>query len=109
MAKEQKAASMFGGTTINVHLANADALHQIQTSLDSINSKLEKLMSQVDDLKTVLDNLGTATATAVTNITNLLQQIAASANDPAKIAALTAEAQAELDALNAANAQVPTP
>ncbi len=118
MAKQpEKAASMFGGTTnVNVHLANADALFKIQTSLDSILKNQVKMMASLDDVVAADAQL----QTEVTAIIALVQQEAALiAQLQAQIAAggLSAADQAKVDQtfadLTALNNQItaalPTP
>ncbi len=117
---------MFGGTTnVNVHLANADALHQIQTSLDSISKTVSqpawaawietilknqvKMMADASKLQSDIDAIAANVATAVTAIGNLEAQIAAlSAGQVTQeqIDAMDAEVSAAKDALVAAT---PTP
>ncbi len=95
---------MFGGTTnVNVHLANADALHQIQTSLDRIEKKLDisitkedEMAASIDDVKSAVSDEKTVVDSAVTLLNQLSAMLAAAiaSGDPAKV-------QAVLDAINA--------
>ena len=110
MAKEQKAASMFGGTTINVHLANADALHQIQTSLDSINSKLEKLMASLADVQAAVTAEDSVVDSAIVLLQGLAAAVAALQPNQAAIDALAADITGKTQALaDAVAANTPTP
>ncbi len=112
MAKQpEKAASMFGGTTnVNVHLANADALHQIQTSLDSINSKLEKLMASLADVQAAVTAEDTVVDSAIALLQGLAAAVAALQPNQAAIDALAADITSKTDALaQAVAANTPTP
>ncbi len=98
MAKEQKAAGMFGGTTVNVHLANSDALAKIQTSLDSILKNQVKMMASLDDVVAADAQLQTEVQQIVDLVTAEKQTIA---DLQAVIAAggLSAADQAKVDQL----------
>ncbi len=108
---------MFGGTTnVNVHLANADALHQIDSKLDRILSNQEKIMASLDDvvaadaaLKTEVDQIVDYVSQEKQMIADLQAVIAAgglSPADQAKAEAILADLSAMHDKLAGA---LPTP
>jgi hypothetical protein len=110
--------SVFGPSNIDVHvhLANADALHQIQTSLDTLLNNQVKIMASLDDVVAADTQLQTEVQQIVDLVTAEKQTIA---DLQAVIAAggLSAADQAKVDQLladlTATNAKIsgalPTP
>lgn len=81
-------------------------------TLRLILKELTKMSAELDALKQADSNLADAVAKASQEISDLAAQIAASANDPAQVAAVAADIQSKADALNVAIASAqpqPTP
>ena len=80
----------------------AQALQPISSKLDEILRGERKMSAQLDALQAQVEQNTNLEASAVTLIEGLAAQIAAAANDPVQIAALSAKLQTSATALAAA-------
>jgi hypothetical protein len=71
----------------------------------SLEQKMEKAMAAIDDLKASVAKEDTVIASAVTLLNGLSAQIKAAGTDPAALAAVTADIDAQTNALAAAVSQ----
>lgn len=112
MAKQpEKAASMFGGTTnVNVHLANADALFKIQTSLDTLLKEILKMAASLADVQAAVTAEDSVVDSAIVLLQGLAAAVAALQPNQAAIDALAADITGKTQALaDAVAANTPTP
>jgi exosortase/archaeosortase len=77
-------------------------LDRILTRLDAIAALEQTMSTEMDTLQTQVTNTDTAIDSAIVLLNGLSAQIAATAGDPAKAAALAADLKTKTDALAAA-------